>query len=65
MLLGNYYANPLKDHAKALAAFRQGLAVVTPADQPSLIGQIPADYQRELGLLQVAAPAAQTSSSSK
>jgi tetratricopeptide (TPR) repeat protein len=39
--LGNFYSEVLKDDAKAADAWRQALALATPAQRPGLLAQVP------------------------
>lgn len=47
--LGKLYADPaLQDHAKALAAFKQGLAAVPPEEMESYREQVPKPYRSQI-----------------
>lgn len=62
--LGEMYAQAVKDPEKALAAFKQALALAPEAQRPALLKRVPAEYRARLGYPDpAAAPAAQTSAS--
>ncbi len=62
--LGEMYAQAAKDPEKALAAFKQALALAPEAQRPALLKRVPAEYRARLGYPDpAAAPAAHTSAS--
>ena len=64
--LGKMYANDLQQPDKALAAFRQALLLVRPADRAILLKQVPPEFQAQLqAVASTPATASQTSANSK
>lgn len=59
--LGLLYDTGLKDRERALAAFREAVALASEADRKTLLPQIPAAYRERLGLEGLAPAAPQTS----
>jgi O-antigen ligase len=61
--LGNMYAKAAKDPVKALAAFKQALALAPEAERQALLKEIPPEYWADLGYGNRSATPAQTSAS--
>jgi tetratricopeptide (TPR) repeat protein len=55
--LGEMYAQSVKDPGKALAAFKQALALAPDAERPAVLQRIPAAYRAQLGYPDATPPA--------
>jgi len=62
--LGTFYATEVRDPDKAMAAYRQAVALASPQEAAAFRAQIPPQFHAQLGLTR-STPPAQTSSSSR
>ena len=63
--LGTFYATEVRDTDKAMAAYRQGMALASPQEAAAFRAQIPPQFHAPLGLVRPSTPSTQTSSSSR
>jgi O-antigen ligase len=63
--LGTMYAKAAKDPARALASFKQAMALASESERLVLLSQIPSEYRGQLGLPDTSVPAVSQTSASK